>query len=130
MYSPTPCTLEGDWRKGTVREAAALNVPLVARAEPAHPGALPRRWSLVSASASNLVIETVKNAEDDARLVVRLYESSGQRGRATLRFGQPLLEGWECNLMEEDDRPVSFSGTELLLDYLPYEVRTFKVRLA
>ncbi|MHB0876944.1 MAG: alpha-mannosidase [Anaerolineae bacterium] len=120
----------GDWRNGTVAQAASLNVPLSALRVSAQSGPLPATWSLVAADATNLVVDTVKKAEDDDSLVVRVYEAFGQRGRGTLRFGRQLAAASECNLMEEDEREVAWQGSELQFDYLPYQIRSFKVRLA
>jgi alpha-mannosidase len=119
----------GDWRSGTVAQAASLNVPLKAVALGAQQGRLPAMWSLVSSTAANVVIDTVKKAEDDDSLVVRVYEAHGQRGSAMLTFGRQLTAAVECNLMEEDERPVQWQGTTLSFDYLPYQIRTLKVRL-
>ena len=98
----------GDWRAAeTVRRAYEFNVPVLstpAREEKA-PGdaeALPPSFSLVSADVPNLIIETVKKAEDEEALIVRLYEAHGQRGQATLTFGRPVRSAVEVNLMERE----------------------------
>jgi len=119
---------QGTWRRDTVRHAAELNVPLIACATPGG-GSLPGKWSFVRASADNLVIDTVKQAEDGAGMIVRLYEAHGQRGNGRLYFGHDLGEAWECNLLEEPERAVDTAGPSLGLDYRPYEIRTFRVRL-
>ena len=61
---------------------------------------------------------------------MRVYEAHGARGEAMLTFGAPLASAVECNLIEEDDRPVAWHGSALSFDYLPYQIRTFKVRFA
>jgi len=119
---------DGDWRNGTLQQAAALNTPLLARVEDAHPGEATRLWSFVSSSADNVIVDTVKKAEDSDWLVVRVYEAYGQRGHAVLRFGKTLVDAVECNLMEEDEQPVTFDEGSLSFDYRPYEIRTFRVR--
>ena len=126
-YSLYPHT--GDWRCGTLAQAADLNLPLGARWEAGHGGNLPATWSLVTADQDNLVIDTVKKAEDDDSLVIRLYEAMGRRGRGTLRFGAPVVAASECNLIEDGEEPVPHNGATIDVDYLPYEVRTFKVTL-
>lgn len=120
----------GDWRQGTLEQAGDLNLPLTAVFEPGHAGDLPATWSLVSASSPNLIVDTVKKAEDEDGLVVRLYEAHGSRGTGRLRFGLGIKAAREVNLLEEDEGAVAFSGNELTFDYLPYQIRTFKVSLA
>ncbi len=119
----------GDWRTGTGAQAADLNLPLTARFEAGHGGALPPNWSFVSADSANLVVETVKKAEDGDEVVVRLYEAEGRRGVGVLNFGLPVQAASECNLIEDGSEPVEFTGTTVAFDYMPYQIRTFKVRL-
>ncbi|MDI7277749.1 MAG: glycoside hydrolase family 38 C-terminal domain-containing protein, partial [Anaerolineae bacterium] len=120
----------GDWRRGTVQQAYSLNVPLGTELVEPHRGRLPARWSLVAADRPNVIVETVKVAEDSDELVLRLYECYNQRGPVTLHFGAPLLSAVECNLIEDGAEPVSFAGQSVSLYLGPYQVRTLKVRLA
>jgi len=120
----------GDWRQGTVQQAYALNAPLGAVPAEPHAGRLPRRWSLVEAGCANVVVETVKVAEDSDDLVVRLYECYNQRGPVTLRFGAPIEWAAACSLIEDGAERLPYTGQTLTLDMAPYQVRTIKVRLA
>ena len=118
---------QGDWRTGTVRAAYNLNVPMRAVQTGAHAGNLPREFSLVSSSRENVIVETVKLAEDSDKVVVRCYESYNSRGSATLRLGVGVAGAAEVNLLEEDEGPVSVDANALTFDVAPYEVRTFSV---
>jgi len=120
----------GDWRQGTVQQAYSLNVPLGAVIVEPHAGRLPVRWSLVSTDRPDAIVETVKVAEHSDELVVRMYECYNQRGTVTLRFGAPLVSAAACNLIEEGDEPLPFTGDRVSLYLGPYQVRTLKVRLA
>lgn len=82
----------GDWRTGGVIPAAYdLNAPAPALPLDAQPaGTLPARCGLFAVSAPNVVLETVKQAEDGNGLILRLFESWGMRTRAALT----LPEGW------------------------------------
>lgn len=126
-YSLLPHT--GDWRAQTVQRAYELNLPLLARFTGPHEGTHPDSFSLVSVEVPNVVVETVKRAEDSPDLIVRCYECTNQRGPVTLTFGRPILEATECNLVERDDQPVRFEGDQLVFYVKPYEIRTFRVRL-
>ena len=78
----------GGWREaGVVAEAARFETPL--RWAPG--AAAPRSW--LSVDDPNLVLDTVKRAEDSDALVLRLYEAHGARGRARLRVGWPVARG-------------------------------------
>ncbi|MDR3314473.1 MAG: glycosyl hydrolase-related protein [Oscillospiraceae bacterium] len=112
------------------QEGYSLNVPLrTIVAEPGE-GALPATFGLVSADAGNIIIETVKKAEDSDALVIRFYETWNRRTETTLRFGSALAAAAECDLMEENDSPLPFTGNELPLVFKPFELKTVKVVLA
>ena len=120
----------GGWREGTIPEAYGLNNPLTALWQEPHAGVLPASLSLVRSSRPNVVIETVKLAEDDDSLIVRVYEAYNQRGRATLTFARPIASAEEVNLLEETSGQVEIEGCELAFAYTPYQIRSFKVKLA
>ncbi len=124
----------GDWRCGTVQEAAQLNDPLLAvpltGEMPSSGEGLPPTLGLVSCDAAHVVIDTVKRAEDSDDLIVRVYEAYNQRGPVTLTFAQQLDAAWECNLMEEDETAMVPMGNRLSFDIKPYQIRTFRVRCA
>ncbi len=119
-----------DWfRGGTVAQAYALNNPLSAVVEGAHAGSLPGAFSIVSCSAPNVMVETVKVAESGDGLVVRVYEFANRRGPAELIFGRPVVGATETNLMEREPEAVSFEGNRLPFTIKPYEIKTFHVKL-
>jgi alpha-mannosidase len=117
----------GDWRNGTVQEGAELNMPLLAVPVKAGKGPLPDVYALASVDAEHVVIDSVKKAEDSDALVVRVYEACGQRGEVTLTFGHPVKSIAECDLMEENDVPLSHDAHSVRFFIAPYEIRTFKV---
>ncbi len=129
----------GDWRQAeTVRRAYEFNVPVQfapVRHEAVEGGAaLPASLSLVAPDTPNLIIETVKKAEDDDALIVRFFETSGQRGGATLTFARPVRSAVEVNLMEEETdetraQALAVDGPAVALTYTPYEIRTLKVSM-
>ncbi len=78
----------GGWREaGVVGEAARFETPLRWA-----PGAAEPR-SFLSVDDPNLVLDTVKRAEDSDALVVRLYEAHGARGTARLRDRRAVHRG-------------------------------------
>jgi alpha-mannosidase len=129
---------QGDWRAAeTVQRAYEFNVPVkvhkAAGATAASGNLLPTSGSLFSLDAKNLIIETVKKAEDDDQsLIVRLYEAYGQRGRAALTVDRKFKKVMEVNLMEEktdETRSVDLSieSGVIALNYTPYEIKTLKI---
>ena len=54
-------------------------------------------------NAPQIIIETVKQAEDGDGLIVRLYEHERTQKVFDLHAGFPLAEACRCNLLEENE---------------------------
>jgi len=128
----------GDWREAqTVRRAYELNVPIVcvsgqkkATSNSTGPTRGITNSSFVQTGCTHIIVETVKPAEDGDGLIVRLYEAHNQRGPATITFATPILSAQECNLLEEPINDVSFEGKTFSFQVRPFEIKTFRVRVA
>ena len=86
----------------------------------------PRSW--LSVDDPNLVLDTVKRAEDSDALLLRLYEAHGARGRARLRVGWPVAEAVSCNLLEDVGEPLPLAGGVIELGYRPHQIISLLVR--
>ena len=94
----------GGWREaGVVGEAACFNAPLRWTAAP-----VPE--SFASVDDPNLVLDTIKRAEDSDALVLRLYEAHGGRGRARLRVAAPFSSARRANVLEDDGEALEVEG--------------------
>lgn len=86
--------------------------------------------SFVSADKANVVIETVKHAEDGEGVILRMYECENSLTKTTVTFGENKIAGvTECNLMEEPEREIPAEEGSFTVTIKPYEVKTYKVRL-
>jgi len=123
----------GGWREGgVVREAYALNYPVLAINTPSHSARgkaqLPARFSLAAVDVDHVLIETVKPAEDGEAVIFRVYECHQRRNPAvTLTLGLRPVRAVACNLMEEVETPVEIDGANLRFAIAPFEIKTFKV---
>jgi len=111
---------------GVVRAAYELNVPLRIVGTP-HGAKLPPRASWFAVSAPNVMIETVKQAEDGRGIIVRLYEASGAPVETDLRSGLPLGAASMTNLIEEGQEPLAISGDAVRLSFRPFEIHTLRL---
>lgn len=118
---------EGDWRMDTVTEAFALNTPMVTRLPEKREAPYGSHGSYVEVEG-RLVIDTIKKAEDSDDMIVRVYEPHGQRVDAWLYPWGSAAKAWECDLMEENDKPLPIVDGEVRLDVRPFEIRTLKIR--
>jgi alpha-mannosidase len=116
----------GDWREAaTVREGACFARPLQwAPAATAQVLAGP----LVASSSANVVVDTVKPAEDGQGWIMRFYESNGVRGPATLSFGVPVTQASLSNTLEEPGAALALAGNAVSLDVRPFQIGTLRVR--
>ena len=112
------------WRDaGTAAQAYFLNQPAyaVGRGRPGD------AFSLLSVNVRNVIVETVKRAEDGNGVIVRMYESENARTQATLSWSRPFSRVEECNLLEEPLRTIPAHGNEIPLTVLPYEIKTLRI---
>ncbi len=114
---------EGWQAGGTVAEGYKLNQPLISV-----PGAAPvPDFSLASAEASNVVLETVKASEDERGVVLRLYESENSLTSTNLTVNLPFRRAWLCNLLEEEERELEVREGRIPVTLKPYEILTVKI---
>ena len=112
----------GGWREGgVVAEAQRLNSPLLWVSGHAEPD------SLASVDDPNVVLDTIKRAEDGPALVLRLYETHGARGVARVRLGLPFERASFANLLEDAGEQATVEAGEIVVPYSPYEVLTLLV---
>lgn len=105
-------------------EARRLNDPVVVV-----PGRVPATYPpLVSSTAGNVILETLKPAEDGRGFIVRLYEAERRRGPVRLRFGRPMASVCRSDLLENDRGPIALDDDECVIDAAPFEIVTLRCR--
>ncbi len=96
----------GDYREGqTVQAAYSFNQPLEAvsvASTMADAAKLDDEFGLVSVDNQNIVIETVKCAEEGTDMILRMYDAYNCSSNVTLHFGIPVKKVWLCDLMENN----------------------------
>ncbi len=115
--------------EATIGAGYALNDPLIVAAGSGRGDqSAPATAGLLGLDRPNVVIETVKQAEDGRGLIVRLYESQRRRGPVTLRPAFVLAEAWEANLIEDDQHalPLNADGS-LTLTLRPFQIVTLRL---
>ena len=115
---------EGWQQAGTVREAYRLNQPALS----VRGGQAGTEYSLASVQPANVILETVKQAEDGDGVIVRLYETENARTEACLTWNRPIASGEECNCIEEKQADAAFDSACIPFVIKPYEIKTFRIR--
>ncbi len=122
------------WGQQTQAAAYALNDPVIVfmnpnshEVKPTANEQLNLNQALFSADCPNVVIETIKRAEDGNGLIVRLYESHRKRGRVILKSFINIHSAFETNLLEENEHACEIIDFKIHLDIKPYEIKTIRV---
>ncbi len=114
---------------GTVKLAYDLNNPMTAVKLAKQDGVLPESYSLVCVSEENVVVDTVKKAEDSDSTVVRMYESWNKRTNdLKLTFGFDVKSAALCDLMENEIEALEVVNNTVTLPVKPFEIVTVKVK--
>jgi alpha-mannosidase len=117
----------GDWRSGgTVAEALGFNRPLLWCSSPLD---AVLETPLVKAEPANIVIDTIKPAEDGEGFVVRLYESHGSTTEAKLSFGVPVKSAIMSNTLEDRFAPLPVEDNAIPLSLRPFQIATIRIFL-
>ena len=112
------------WRAaGTVREAYMLNQPLLAVEKGTKAGA----YSFASVDKDNVILETVKAAEDGNGVILRLYESENAKTKVCLTVNRDFERAYICNLLEETETEAAVSGNRIQIPVKPYEIVTVRI---
>ncbi|MBW2581172.1 MAG: alpha-mannosidase, partial [Deltaproteobacteria bacterium] len=133
-YSLFPHT--GSWDERTVAEAYALNDPVFVyqstmddRPQAGENSALVFLYqqAFIQVDHPNIVIETIKRAEDGNGVIVRLYESQRQRGEFTMSTAFELNSAWRTNILELNQKEIFVAGNQLKFQIKPYQILTLRL---
>ncbi len=142
--SPDPEADQGDHRFGyallprdhinaTVVNAYLFNDPILIqptaqRATPDASDEIQRlALSLLTSYEKNVIVETIKRAEDGNGIIVRLYEFARRRGTVTLEIDFPLQAAYITNLLEENQEQLTPNGSTVSLFVKPFQIVTLRL---
>lgn len=112
----------GSWQEaGVAKSAWHLNNPLYAVW-----GSIETESTFCRASVENVMIDSVKKAENGEEIIIRIHEYEGMRNHCALETGFKVQAWREVNLMEEASG--EWQTGELAFTVKPYEIKTFAVR--
>ena len=116
---------QGTWEEaGTVRQAAQLNVPAYASLG----GQAGDRFSFASVDRKNVILETVKKAEDSDAAILRLYESENARTKVTVTLPEGTKQVFVTNLLEEKEGELEVRDGKVSFTIKPFEIVTLMVQ--
>lgn len=118
--------------KSTVRRAQEFNLPMHARwsSPESRIGKLPSELSFFRIEGIPVILDAVKQAEEDDDIILRFYEPSGARGTAKLICYAPIVSAWETNILEDRVKELAKGEQEVSLSFRPYELKSVRIRPA
>lgn len=116
---------------GSIKEAQVAqagyeaNVPLIVTEGSAAGG----EGSFITADCVNVVIDTVKKAEENDDIIIRLFETYNTVTKGKLSFNFPVARCTETNLLEEEISEVPVTDGTIFIEFNPYEIKTYRIQL-
>jgi alpha-mannosidase len=90
--------------------------------------ALPEKMSFFSTGSKNILISTIKKAEDENGFVVRLYEGEGRDTVANLSSFKPINEIFKTNIIENDAKKIVGKGKTVQLEIGKNSIETYLIK--
>ncbi|NIK80247.1 alpha-mannosidase [Paenibacillus castaneae] len=121
---------QGDHVKAEVyKHGYELNVPLrsVRVTASGTDCSLPEAKSFLSVDHPNVMVETLKQAEDGGDLIIRLYETAGTHLTFKLFADIQLAEAWITDLMEAPIDTIHAENGAFTLSFTPFEIKTIRL---
>ena len=117
----------GDWRTAaSLLEAYSHNDRPVVFVTPGSPAGRPARRAGVESSSEHALVSALE-AREDGRVMVRLWESTGQRRKVDLRFPSAVSGAFSCDLLERPESRLPVNGDVVSLELGPFEIATLLV---
>ncbi len=110
---------------GTIQESYLLNRPMTALRSQGN-GILISEYSLVQADCGNIIIETIKESEENNNIVLRLYDACNMKTRPKIKFGFPIKSISLCDMMENPIKRLNYTDS-LSLDVGNFEIITLLI---
>lgn len=92
-------------------------------------GNLPSELSFFFTNKNNIVIETIKKAEDSDEIIVRMYESENKQTICTFNSAFSIIKAFETNLMEEEIKEININDNCIDLHFKPFEIKTISLKI-
>jgi len=120
----------GDWKQAlTIRHGYEYNYRLQAMQVEPHMGTLPPSYSFVHTDAQNVVLTTMKKAEDGNSLILRFYDWAGKEGAVQWHVPKDATSATIVNLMEQPQgSPLPITGdSSISVPVHPFEIQSVRI---
>ncbi len=109
-----------------ISDADIFLIPRIARGE--MEWMLPMSGSFCGVEPRNVLLSTLKQAEDGKGFIVRLIETEGRESVATITLPSLKIEQvLRTNIVEEDEEPLPTGGHTVTVAIKPFEIATVRI---
>ena len=122
------CPHAGTLNDSSVKaDAYALNNPAVCVKASGKTSTVPTDYSLLRASADNVVCDTVKPAESGEGTVLRVFEYDNRRTHVHFTTDLPATRVYLCDMLEREIAEIPFKDGGFEYTFSGFEIATFKL---
>ncbi|MFQ5677229.1 MAG: glycosyl hydrolase-related protein, partial [bacterium] len=86
-----------------------------------------KKYESFSLTPDNLIISALKKAEDDGGIILRFFETKGEKCRGVLKVPTQIRKVMLANLLEIEEKEVRIDDNTLELDVGPFEIVSLKL---
>jgi hypothetical protein len=121
---------KGNWIEGRPRDFGwAVKNPLIAvPVEGKSKGDLPESLSFCQVDKSNVMLLTMKQAEDGEGIIIRLNETEGLNTEVNITLPKITIgKVYETNLVEENDKLMDVQGQTIRINIKAFGIKTIRI---
>lgn len=85
-------------------------------------------FTFAQGDSDNVIIETVKYAEENSDIILRVYEAIGATTDATITFSECWDGIYECMMTEQIVNCIAENTDSIKLRFKPYEIKTLRLK--
>jgi alpha-mannosidase len=104
-------------------DLAGFQLPVEKRGE-----IFPSRFSFAETRPENLILVALKKAEDTNEIILRLFETKGEKTRGEINLFKEPSSIKMVNLLEEEEGEIEAKGKKIRLQVKPFEIVSLKIR--
>lgn len=125
-YSYSIYPYSGDWKKaGVHRRGSEFSQTLLALQADTIP--YNKEYQSFSLEPDNLIISALKKAEKEDAIILRFFETKGERCHAILQLPAQIKAANYVNLLEEEESELNINNGKLEIDVSPFEIITLRL---
>jgi len=107
--------------------AQQFNQPLVSVPIPQQNGIMPESYSFVNCDSRNIMIDTVKKAEDSNDIIIRLYDTFDRKSEVKLSFGFDVKKVYICDMLENNEKEIEVCDNCAEINVSNFEIVTLRI---